>query len=61
LPQVSVPLVAKDLDISQPTARSSLNALVKLDILTEITGKQRDKVYVYKQYLDILEYGAEPI
>ena len=60
LPQMSVPLLAKELNISAPTARSSLNHMVELNILHEDTGKQRDKVYVYKKYLEILEYGAEP-
>ena len=29
-------------------------------ILSEIMGKQRDKIYVYRKYLDILELGADP-
>ena len=29
-------------------------------ILEEISGKARDKVYVYRNYLNILEQGAEP-
>ena len=61
LPQVSVKLLAEKLNISAPTARNSLNNLVKLRIVKEITKKNRDKIYVYKKYLDILEYGAEPL
>ncbi len=61
LPQTSVPLLASKLEISAPTARSSLNNMVKIGILTEKTGKQRDKVYIYKEYLNILEDGAEPL
>ena len=61
LPQVSVKLLAEKLNISAPTARNSLNNLVKLGIVKEITKKNRDKIYVYKKYLDILEYGAEPL
>lgn len=60
LPQISVPLLAQELNISAPTARSALNHLVELGILNEVTGKQRDKVYVYRKYLTILEYGTEP-
>lgn len=61
LPQVSVQVLAKELKVSDPTARSSLNHLVKLGIVEETTGKQRDKVYLYRKYLNILEEGAEPI
>ena len=60
LPQVSVSLLVKELNLSAPTARSSLNHMVNLGIVHEITGMQRDKIYVYKKYLNILEDGAEP-
>lgn len=61
LPQVSAFILSKELEISLPTIRSSLNHLVDLGILEEISGKQRDKVYVYKKYLNILEKGAKPL
>lgn len=61
LPQVSVPVLVKKLGISAPTARSGLKALESLSIIQEISGKQRDKVYVYKKYLAVLEEGATPL
>jgi Fic family protein len=61
LPQVSVPIVAHELKISAPTVRAALIALESAAILTEISGKKRDKVYVYKKYLDLLEEGSEPL
>jgi Fic family protein len=61
LPQVTVPLLAKELKITAPTARSALNHLESIGVLEEATGKKRDKVYVYRKYLDILEDGAEPL
>lgn len=60
LPQVTVPFLAKELGMTAPTARNSLNHMVELNILEEISGKKRDKVYVYRHYLNILEYGAQP-
>lgn len=60
LPQVSVPLLAKELNTSAPTARHALNTMVKLGILSETSGKMRDKIYVYTKYLAILEEGAQP-
>jgi Fic family protein len=60
LPQVSVPLLCQELEMTAPTARASLNHLLELGIVEEISGKKRDKVYVYRHYLDLLEEGAEP-
>lgn len=60
LPQVTVPLLATDLSMSAPTARSALNHMLALGILEEISGKRRDKIYVYRNYLNILEDGAHP-
>jgi Fic family protein len=60
MPQTSVPLVSKDLNITAPTARSALTHMLDLGILVEMTGKKRDKIYVYRKYLDILEDGAQP-
>ena len=60
LPQVTVPLLAKELKMTAPTARSALNNLQSIGVLEEVSGKKRDKVYIYRQYLNILEDGAEP-
>lgn len=60
LPQVSVPLLAKELNMTAPTARQALNTLVSLGILKETSGKKRDKIYVYHKYLTLLEEGAQP-
>ena len=61
LPQVTVPLLARTLGMTAPTARDALNRMVMLDILEEKTGKQRDKIYVYRKYLDVLDEGTEPL
>ncbi len=61
IPQVSVSLIAQELAISEPTARVSLQHLQELNIVEEITGKMRDRTYVYRNYLDILEQGADPL
>ena len=61
MPQTSVPLLSKELNITAPTARSALTHMLELGILEEITAKKRDRVYVYRQYLDILDEGAEPL
>ena len=60
LPQVTTALLVKELKITAPTARSALNHLKSIGIIEEVSGKKRDKVYIYRNYLDILEDGAKP-
>ncbi len=60
-PIVSVPLAAKKLGLTEPTIRSSLEHLQKLHIVREMTGRRRNRLFVYDKYLDILSEGTEPI
>lgn len=61
MPQMSANRLSAELSASKPTARAALNHLLKLNIVEEITGKERDKIYVYKKYLNILEMGTKPL
>lgn len=61
LPQVTIPLLTQELTISAPTARSSLNHLLRLGIIEQISGKKRNKIYIYRKYLSLLEEGTEPV
>ncbi len=61
LPQVDVSILSTALSMTAPTARTSLNNLVSLGVLEEISHKKRDKIYVYKKYLEILEEGTTPL
>ncbi|MYF47858.1 MAG: Fic family protein [Candidatus Dadabacteria bacterium] len=47
--------------VSLPTVLRCLRSLELLEIVKEITGKDRHKIFVYREYLDILNRGAEPI
>jgi len=58
-PVLSVPKASEELDLSAPTVRSAVESLVNLGILREVTGKQRDRVYIYDPYVKILEEGTE--
>jgi Fic family protein len=60
-PLVTIPKVAHQLGISQPTITTVLQVLKQLGIVREITGKQRDRIYVYDPYLRIIERGTEPL
>ncbi len=60
-PYVSAPTAAATLNLSTPTVRSALEHLVKVQIVREVTGKPRNRVFVYRGYLDLLSEGTEPL
>jgi len=43
------------MDVTFPTANDMCMKLINLDILKEITGKARSRMFAYKNYLDILK------
>lgn len=45
--------------LSAPTVNKSFEALEKLEIVKEITGKQRGRVFAYTEFLRILDSGTE--
>ncbi|MGE3623884.1 MAG: Fic family protein [Bdellovibrionales bacterium] len=53
--------MASALDVSVPTARLALNNLRELEIVKDISGSGKERLYIYTALLDILEQGAEPI
>ena len=44
-----------------PTLLRALDGLQQLGIITETTGKERNKVFAYRAYLDMLNQGTEPL
>jgi hypothetical protein len=46
--------------LPSPTANAAIFQLVRLGIVEGITGRQRSRVYAYKDYLRILGEGTEP-
>jgi Fic family protein len=53
--------VAERLELTTPPVYAAINRLEKAGILHEATGRQRGKLYVYEQYLSILNEGTEPV
>ncbi|WP_374232093.1 MULTISPECIES: Fic family protein [unclassified Thiocapsa] len=47
--------------VPYPTAARAIEALERLGIVREITGRSRDRVFAYDAYLTILNEGAEPL
>ena len=53
-PMVTVPRASELLKTTAPTARKAIDILAELGVLRETTGKQRDRVFAYHKYLQIL-------
>ena len=47
------------LSLTIPPVRKAINLLVECDLLTESTGKKKDRLYRYEKYLNILAEGTE--
>ena len=60
-PLISVAEAKTAMAISAPTIRKSIDHLVDLGILVEMTGKRRDRIFVYDKYVATLSQGTEPI
>lgn len=52
---------AEMLDVSVPTTRNALNNLKELGIVTDVSGKGKERLYIYSDLIALLEQGAEPI
>ncbi|MDH5508834.1 MAG: Fic family protein [Nitrospinota bacterium] len=60
-PILSVPVATKALGLTAPTVRKSVEHLLELGVMREITGKKRGKLFVYDDYLNLLNEGTEPL
>ena len=60
-PIFSIQGAAQKLGISFPTVTSAVKHLQKLSILREVTGRRRRRMFVYEEYLGILNEGTEPL
>ncbi|MDE0428206.1 MAG: Fic family protein [Caldilineaceae bacterium] len=53
--------VCKRTTLAFPTATRAMELLVEKGIAREITGKRRDRLFVYDKYLAILDEGTEAV
>ena len=60
-PMISIADAAQKLAITQPTASKAIEHLRQLEILRELTGRQRGRVFVYDSYVRIMSEGTEPL
>jgi Fic family protein len=60
-PATTAGRVAADTGLAFQTAASAIERLCGDGLLAEVTGRRRDRVFVYRRYLDLLAKGTEPI
>jgi Fic family protein len=61
LPLANLNALTERTGASYPTVARAVEALEKLGIVREITGRKRERVFAYARYLDILNEGTEPL
>ncbi|MGB9671250.1 MAG: Fic family protein [Halothiobacillaceae bacterium] len=59
-PLASIDELSQRLGLSFPTVARAIEALEKLGIVREITGRKRERVFAYQAYLDVLNEGTQP-
>ena len=55
-PIVSIKRAARELKLSFPTASAAIKRLSDAGILQETSGKRRDRLFVYAEYLEVLNW-----
>jgi Fic family protein len=58
-PVVTIPGIVKLLETTKPTAGKAVQLLESVGVLTETSGKRRDRTFAYKRYLERLRAGTE--
>jgi Fic family protein len=60
-PVITVNEAARRAGVTFPTATKGINALLELGIVRELTGQRRNRVFMYDQYIAMLNEGTEPL
>jgi Fic family protein len=60
-PLLTIRRAANDLGTSHQTISAAVRHLQDLGIIAEITGRKRDRVFVYERYVSILNEGTTPL
>jgi Fic family protein len=58
-PLASIGWLARTTGLTVPTVTKALETLITLDIVHETTGRQRNRVFAYRRFLDVLKQGTD--
>ncbi len=60
-PIATIASASTGLGLTKPPVSRAIEHMVERGILAETTGRQRDRVFAYRRYLDLLAEGTEPL
>ena len=60
-PLLNIARAADVTGLSQPTVSASLQRMIDLGVVREVTGRRRDRLFAYGPYVDLLSEGTEPL
>ena len=60
-PLISIGLAARALNLTVTTVGTALARLESLGIVRETPGRERDRIFAYSHYVEIVSAGTEPI
>ncbi len=60
-PYIRIRTATKALKLTVPTVTNALNNLVRLGIVKEVSGKQRDRLFAYSRYVSLVSGNTEPL
>jgi Fic family protein len=60
-PIIGILPASRELNVTHPTVMKALDHLQKLEIVREVTGRRRGKLYSYARYMSILTRDTEAI
>ena len=60
-PLINIGLAARTLKLSITTVTTALARLESLGIVRETTGRERDRIFAYWHYFEVISAGTEPI
>jgi len=60
-PIISIKAACKVLELTHPAVNKSLRKLEEMNVVKEITGRQRNRLFAYDGYIRILSEGTEPL
>lgn len=60
-PLLSLPAICDRTGLSFPAASSAIELLLERGIARELTGRRRNRLFLYDRYLAILNEGTEPL
>ena len=60
-PVTTIPRLVARTRLSVPGATAALERLIAIDLVKEVTGRQRNRVYSYLSYVSLFSEGTEPL